>query len=288
MTHAHSYPLSFTPALIDAYCLPNLTIRIDRGRSGLPAGNPSRAGSITRGHGLAIKDELESSVNTMMVGAWSVREGRKVPDTDDIGLSTNTGVTLDATYLYADLAKSSVFGQSLAQVDAAKIIKSFLYCCSALIREHGGEIKSFDGDRVMGVYFGAEKEMRAARTAFKINWVVQEIINDKASRWVRWPAERVEISHATGIATGEALLIRGGVRNDNDIASIGAAPNLAAKLSDQRTDKAQTFVCTNTWMKLYRDTDVDARGHKRWTTSEYVEVGGKYHHYYASNSRMVP
>lgn len=233
-------------------------------------------------------DTLESAVNTMMVGAWSLREGRKIPDSDSIGLSTNTGVTLDATYLYADLAKSSFFGQSLTQVHAAKIIKSFLYCCSALIREHGGEIKSFDGDRVMGVYFGAKKEMQAARTALKINWVVQEIISDKASRWVKWPDEPVEIKHATGIATGEALMIRGGVRDNNDIASVGPAPNLAAKLSDQRSDAAQTFVCRNPWMKLYDDTDVDALGNKHWTTADFIEVGGRYHMYYASNSRMIP
>ena len=238
--------------------------------------------------GLAVKDELESTVNTMMVSSWSVREGREIPDTSSIGLSTNTGVTLDATYLYADLAKSSFFGQSLHPVDAAKIIKSFLHCCSVLVREHGGEIKSFDGDRVMGVYFGAEKEMRAARTAFKINWIVQEIISDKASRWVDWPEKPVEITHATGIATGKALMIRGGVRGDNDIASIGSAPNLAAKLSDERSDKGRTFVCSETWMKLYGDTDADALGNKRWTTFDLIEVGGRIHSYYGSNSRMIP
>jgi len=40
--------------------------------------------------------------------------------------------------------------------------------------------------------------------------------------------------HSIGIDTGRAMLVRGGVHGDNDIVSVGAAPNVAAKLSDKR------------------------------------------------------
>lgn len=237
---------------------------------------------------MAIKETIESNVNSMMVGGWDIRDGRDVPTTEAIGLGSNVGVKIEATYLYADLAKSSVFGQMLDPVDAAKIIKSFLFCASALIKEHGGHIKSFDGDRVMGIYYGPDKEMRAARTALKLNWVVQEVISDKARRWVNWPAGAMEVKHATGIATGEALLIRGGVRNDNDIASIGSAPNLAAKLSDLRTEDGRTFVCYRTWLRCFDDTDKDSYGRSRWSDTKNITAGGKFHIYKATLDRMIP
>ncbi|MFJ4207966.1 adenylate/guanylate cyclase domain-containing protein [Paenarthrobacter sp. NPDC089675] len=237
---------------------------------------------------MSIKDLMESNVNSMMVNSWNVRDGRDVPDTEALGLGTNVGVQLQATYLYADLAKSSDFGQLLDPVDAAKIIKSFLFCASALIKEHGGHIKSFDGDRVMAIYHGTEKENRAARTALKLNWVVQEIIDDKAGRWVDWPEGAMTVKHATGIATGEALLIRGGVRNDNDIASIGSAPNLAAKLSDLRTDDGRTFACYRTWLGITGDMARNFYDRDRWSELKHITVGNKLQIYKATNERMIP
>lgn len=233
---------------------------------------------------MPIRDIMESNVNSMMVGDWRIRDGRTVPDTESIGLGINVGVKLEATYL----AKSSDFGQMLSPMDAAKIIKSFLFCASALIKEHGGHIKSFDGDRVMGIFHGPDKETRAARTALKLNWVVQEIINDKAQRWINWPSSAMVVKHATGIATGEALLIRGGVRNDNDIASIGSAPNLAAKLSDRRTDDGRTFACYTTWLRIHGDADKDILGRNRWSDTQGITVGGKYHIFKATNDRLMP
>ncbi len=237
---------------------------------------------------MSIKDTMESNVNSMMVGSWNIRDGRDVPDTEAIGLGTNVGVKIEATYLYADLAKSSDFGQMLDPVDAAKIIKSFLFCASALIKEHGGHIKSFDGDRVMGVYHGAGKETRAARTALKLNWVVQEVISNKAQLWVKWPKSPMVVKHATGIATGQALMIRGGVRNDNDIASIGSAPNLAAKLSDLRTDEGRTFACYRTWLGCTGDTAKNFYGDSRWSDTKNIIVGGKFQIYKATLDRMIP
>jgi len=236
---------------------------------------------------MSVRDIMESNVNSMMVGDWRIRDGRTVPDTEDIGLGINVGVKLEATYLYADLAKSSDFGQMLSAMDAAKIIKSFLFCASALIKEHGGHIKSFDGDRVMGIYHGPDKESRAVRTALKLNWVVQEIISDKARRWIDWPSSAMVVKHATGIASGEALLIRGGVRNDNDIASIGSAPNFAAKLSDRRTEDGRTFICYRTWLNLTGDAK-NFYGADRWSDTQGIVVGGSYNIFKATNDRMLP
>ncbi|MEX1078544.1 MAG: adenylate/guanylate cyclase domain-containing protein [Homoserinimonas sp.] len=237
---------------------------------------------------MALADRIESEINSFIVSTWEVRQSEKIPDTSALGLMTTTGIQIPATFLYSDLAESSSLGQNLTTVDAAKIIKSFLYACSSLIKAHGGEIKSFDGDRVMGIFVGHQKEMRAVRAAFDINWVVQEVISDKASRWIAWSGGPRQVKHATGIASGEALLIRGGVRNDNDIASIGSAPNLAAKLSEIRGRPERTFADSDTWMLAYGDTWKDALGNSLWEEPSYVEVGGKYFAYYGSAHKRKP
>ena len=237
---------------------------------------------------MGLADKIESQINSFMVGDWTIRRGQNIPDTSDLGLTTSEGVEIPATFLYADLAQSSKFGQNLSNQDAGKIIKSFLYACSALIKEHGGEIKSFDGDRVMGVFFGPLKEERAIRAAFNIHWEVTNVISDKASRWIEWPSDIETVRHATGIATGTALMIRGGVRADNDLAAIGSAPNVAAKLSEIRGFQERTFIDKATWNLAFGDTWHAPDGRDLWTLSEVKTVGGKDHLVYGSYEQREP
>lgn len=237
---------------------------------------------------VGVSETVESQVNSLMVGPWTVTAGRKIPATEDLALMAAAGVELEATYLYSDLANSSLLGQKLNRTDAAKVIKSFLYSASTLIKYHGGEIKGFDGDRVLGVFHGHQKEMRAVRAAFNIHWVVDEVISDKASRWVAWPDGTQPIRHATGIATGAALLVRGGVRNDNDLVSIGSPPNLAAKLSELRERPERTFVDWPTWLRAFGDTDKDAAGNSLWGGPEIIIVGDSAHMFRGSSTRRKP
>lgn len=72
------------------------------------------------------------------------------------------------------------------------------------------------------------------RAALAINWAVVEVIRPAIGR--SWSdGEKISnITHGIGIDTGEALIVRGGVRDNNDLISIGQAPNRAAKLSEKR------------------------------------------------------
>lgn len=237
---------------------------------------------------MGLADRIESQINSYMVGDWTIRRGQKIPNTSDLGLTTTEGVEIPATFLYADLAQSSNLGQNLSSQDAGKIIKSFLYACSAIIKEHDGEIKSFDGDRVMGVFFGRLKEERAIRAAFNIHWEVTNVISDKASRWIEWPSDIETIRHAVGISTGTALMIRGGVRADNDLAAIGSAPNVAAKLSEIRGLQERTFIDQATWNVAYGDTWHAADGADLWTVTKTMTVANRHHSFYGSYEQRKP
>ena len=194
--------------------------------------------------------EIKSDVRTIIATAWAKRTGQKIPATTDIALSGGA-VELEATFLYADLANSSKMAKELDRRIAAKIIKSFLATSSKLIKSNGGKIVSFDGDRVMGVFYGDHKNSNAAKCGLQIKWVVSQVIKPKfEASYDSVKSASFSIDHGVGIDTGTVLAVRGGVRGDNDLIWIGRAPNLAAKLSDLRETPYQTFITASVYNKL--------------------------------------
>ncbi len=121
-----------------------------------------------------MEGELADAVNAIIKEGWDLRDGQVVPETDDITLG-NSGVKLDATVLYADLADSTelaIFDREIA----AEVYKAYLVGTSRLIKAGGGEIRSFDGDRVMGVFIGNFKNTSAAKTALRINYFFTQVL----------------------------------------------------------------------------------------------------------------
>ncbi|CUH99615.1 adenylate/guanylate cyclase domain-containing protein [Leisingera aquaemixtae] len=178
--------------------------------------------------------DYRSDVSTIISTTWDTAESENFPVTSDVKLAGGAK-WVSATYLYADLANSSKMAKTFDRRVTAKIIKSFLQSATYLVQENSGRVISFDGDRIMGVFTGGSKNTNAVRCALNINWVVSEVIRSKfESSYSSVKEADFEISHGVGVDTGRALIVRGGVRGNNDLISIGRAPNLAAKLSDLR------------------------------------------------------
>ncbi len=198
-----------------------------------------------------FEDELIRDVGQVLAQEWSLRTGQVVPGTEDIAL-TGGGVTLNATMLYADLARSTELLSSFDKRVVAKIIKSFLACCAKIITRGGGEIRSFDGDRIMGVFIGDSKNTNAAKAAMKIHYAVQLILNPKLKAKYASLAN-TKIEHCVGIDTGEMLVVRSGIRNSNDLIWVGHAANMAAKLSEVRDPPYYTYITSDVFKKLAND-----------------------------------
>lgn len=111
---------------------------------------------------MAFVDDLSKTIDDIVKGRWEIAEGRVVPETENIGLG-NKGVRLDATMLYSDLADSTEMAMHSQEI-AAEVYKAFLACCTKVIILRGGSIRSFDGDRVMGVFVGDSKNTSAVWT----------------------------------------------------------------------------------------------------------------------------
>jgi adenylate cyclase len=204
---------------------------------------------------MALSDDLKSDVNGALNQAWDVRDGEVVPTTQNVALAGG-GVRFTATMLYADLADSTELAMWDRRV-TAKLCKAFLACASRLIRQQGGDVRSFDGDRVMGVFLGNYKNTSATKCALQINWTFINVIKPKfEAKYEALGNGSHKLAHCTGIDTSDVLAVRAGIRNNNDLIWIGSAPNVAAKLSGLRESPYYTFISGAVYDKLANEAKV--------------------------------
>nr|WP_250849071.1 adenylate/guanylate cyclase domain-containing protein [Paenarthrobacter nicotinovorans] len=177
---------------------------------------------------MSLLTDLQDYANRTHAGAWTTRNGQKVPATEDIKLG-NEAVKVDATVLYADLAESTQLVKGKKDWFAAEVYKNYLYTAGRIIRAHGGVITSFDGDRIMAVFIGNTKNTDAAKCGLRINWAVQEILQPaiKAS----YPKSTYVLKQKVGVDTSALFVARTGIRGSNDLVWVGNAANNAAKMA---------------------------------------------------------
>lgn len=215
--------------------------------------------------------EMEASVTSIFATKWEKRDGRVVPDGDGIKLG-NDAVELDATVLYADLADSTGLVTGYKDWFAAEIYKAYLTVACDVIKNNGGVITAFDGDRVMAVYIGDTKNSSAAKSALQISWVVKNIINKKLRE--QYPNTSYEVRQAVGVDTGKLMVAKAGIHGFNDLVWVGRAANVAAKLSALREVNYGSFI-TSAVYKMLSDSSKMGGDPKRsmWTEHVWAETG---------------
>jgi class 3 adenylate cyclase len=184
---------------------------------------------------MALADDLESEVRKIFRAPWTTRDGQVVPEPDNIQLGNDAVEFERATVLYADLSGSTTLVDQEAWQFSAEIYKTYLYCAAKIIRQEGGAITSYDGDRVMGVFVGKSQSTPAARCALKINYAVKNIINPALK--AQYPTRDYAVKQIVGIDTSRIRAARTGVRGGNDIVWVGRAANYAAKLTEIKREE---------------------------------------------------
>lgn len=182
---------------------------------------------------MSIADDIRSNSKDAFGSAWTVRDGQVVPAASDLKLSNDAVRFETATILYADLDASTDLVDRKRWESAGQVYKTFLYAASRIIRNHGGSIVSYDGDRVMGVFISKTQRNDAVSCALEINYAVKNIVQTELAK--KWQTD-FKIRHVVGIDTSTVRAARTGVRGDNDLVWIGNAPNLAAKLTSLSAD----------------------------------------------------
>lgn len=197
---------------------------------------------------MAFVDDLKSEVTKIFRDRWTTREGRVVPEPEDLQLSNDAVEFEKATVLYADLSGSTAMVNAENWMFAAEVYKTFLYCAAKLVREEGGKITSYDGDRIMGVFVGNTPCTSAAKCALKINYAVEKIINPALK--VQYPQSTFTVKQVVGIDTSSIRAARTGVRGGNDIVWIGRAANYAAKLTELNLAE-KSWITKDVYEKLH-------------------------------------
>ena len=177
---------------------------------------------------MPIAQTLIDEVGTLFRSHWSERNGQNVPEAADVQL-TNDAVKLDGTVLYADLADSTKMVDAYPSAFSAEFYKAFLSCAARIIRDEGGAITAYDGDRVMAVFIGDSKNTRAARTALKISWAMTSVVQPALRQ--QYPSIAFTPRHVVGVDTSPLFIARTGVRGANDLVWVGRAANHAAKMA---------------------------------------------------------
>lgn len=231
---------------------------------------------------MTFKDDLVAARDSIIDVAFKVRSGTVVPTTTDVGY--DEAVKLAATYLYADMVDSSGLVAVSPPETVGKVLRSYLDLAVRIIRRNEGHIRSFDGDRVMGIFIGSKRYDAAVKSAMQIKWACSELIQPKlTSKYKSISDSGWVVRTGCGIASGEALIVRGGVRkSSSDLVSVGVAPNLAAKLSDVRHEPYNARIGSATYSNLSDNARL-SKGVDMWEGTYDLKMGGKSYKYYRSS-----
>ncbi|OCC19451.1 hypothetical protein AS590_26015 [Prescottella equi] len=236
---------------------------------------------------MGFKDDCAKAVRDIVRTDFSTRFARVVPTTDDVAQKDGAVYVSDAVYLYADMADSTGMASHFTTQDAAKIIRAYLHAVSRVLRDRGGEIRSFDGDRVMAIFIGDDAADKAVDAALRINWAVLKVVHDELLTYHdayrdKWVQDDWKVRHRTGIDIGTALIVRAGVRGNSDLVSIGRSPNIAAKLSDYKgggatiitEDVYEKLKYSNCYSKNADSTSDDTV--PMWSSAQWKDVSGSF------------
>ena len=225
-----------------------------------------------------VKKDLNNAVKALFDESFTSKNVTDVPDITDSRLTHGaTGLEGEFTFLYVDLRGSSSFTGSHRLYTIAKIFKAFHHCMVECIKYKGGQIRSFDGDRVMAVFGGKRKVNDAVECAKYMVGCLNDILKPKIKSYYN----NTSFDLGIGIATGKTVVIKAGIgydKNNRDLVWIGDPPNLGAKLSDKTLLGGKIGICSASFGLLLDKNKfhTDEHGNKKnkWTYTT-VDFGGK-------------
>ncbi len=207
---------------------------------------------------MALVDDLKETTNDFFEEEYNCTNTSIIPLTDYSKLTFgNSGLLSDLTFLFIDIRKSSELVSKYGVEQAARIYQSFHDINVRIINNRDGQVRSFDGDRIMGVFSGDRKNNNAVEAAMNIRWAIVNILN------THLPTNS-PINIGIGIDTGETLITkvgRGHNSSNNDLVWIGEACNYASHMCNESQNKI--YISPNVYNLLF-DSNITANGVNMW------------------------
>jgi len=102
---------------------------------------------------MPLKENIENKISSYFNEPYKVEVTTIVPDTDYSKLIFgNKGLVAELAFLFVDIRKSSKLYTTYRFANAARIYQSFHDICIRVINHFDGNIRLFDGDKVMGYF----------------------------------------------------------------------------------------------------------------------------------------
>jgi class 3 adenylate cyclase len=223
---------------------------------------------------MALKDDLVGGVREIFQSHWEEQATVGVPDPAALRLNNHAKNLEQATVLYADLDGSTNMVDRHPWQISAEIYKAYLRCAARIIGHEGGVVTAYDGDRVMAIFTGDNKNTSAVRAAMKIHHAVKTIINPELR--AIYTSTEVTVKHVVGVDTSQLRTARIGVRGYNDLVWIGRAANYAAKLTNLSEKPLWITKAVYDLMapavKIHSETKADMWTKRLWTSMNNMEI----------------
>jgi len=218
---------------------------------------------------MGLKDDIESRVSEVIDESYDTTDARVTPSRGSVTFGA-TAKKFFARVLYIDLRGSQQLLSDHQHITVLKAHKAFVYGAAKCIRAEGGDPRSFSGDSVLAFWSGSGNDVakKAVRTAMKIRYAIDEIINPKLME-----KYSDSLDFGIGVAQGAIHVGKSGVAGDadfQDLIWIGWPVYHAVRYGDKAKKPKAIWISKNIWAAIKDDTKmtVGGDGKNMWTYND--------------------
>ncbi len=142
------------------------------------------------------------------------------------------------TILFCDLRGFTAFTQTAEPEELFEVLGDYFAAVGGLIPEYQGTLEHFQGDGLMVFFNDPIPVENHELNAIQLALAAQDRLHELAAGWRK---RGIELGLGIGIAAGYATLGRIGFEGRYDYGALGAATNLAARLTSQ-AEPGQTLI----------------------------------------------
>jgi adenylate cyclase len=155
--------------------------------------------------------------------------GRVIPKPQDIALGETK--RFDLAILHVDIDNYSVLAGQMKFRGAARFLSVYLTEMTYQIKDFGGDLEGYGGDRVTALFGAGQEKAAAVKSCMDCALTMKAVVRYALSPYLNkngLPAFKVGI----GVDYGPTWIERVGVRNDSRLTLIGPTVSIASKLQD--------------------------------------------------------
>ncbi|MCL6596783.1 MAG: adenylate/guanylate cyclase domain-containing protein [Firmicutes bacterium] len=177
---------------------------------------------------MTLKEAVDRDLEDILAWKLEIEQRDRPPSSRDVTLGSNAA-TFPATVFYTDVRQSSALTDNHRRETVTKALNAFVNAAVRIVRHHGGEVRSFNGDGLLAFFFGDASENRAVVSGLKLAKVTRLLSARVQQKW------NMHFDAGIGLARGTVMAAKVGIRGTNNNAMIwpSEATNFAAKLGQQ-------------------------------------------------------